>query len=186
MDRDQAVSLLRSGREGVRKWNLLRAQEPLEGPGPNLRDVDLADAQIHLDIPFGYRIQGANLRDVSFAGADLRGTDFRFADLQGADFYKADLRGANFFMSVLSNTGLGLANLAGSDFSYATILNPPLEGTDFSFVTLDHTTIYGADLSKANGLDCIRHKGPSEIGLDTLFRSKDLPLGHLNPKTHSV
>ena len=176
MDRNLAISLLKGGPAGIRRWNVLRAEEPFEGPGLNLREVDLATAQIHHDIPFGYRIQGANLRDVSFAGADLRKADLRFADLSGADFYRAKLQGAKFFMANLSNTGLGYCQLAYADFLYAKIHAPLLEETDFSNAIFGHTTITATDLSRAKGLDSARIDGPCEIGLDSLIRCKTLPL----------
>ena len=179
MDRNLAISLLKGGPAGIRQWNVLRASEPLEGPGLDLRGVDLANAQIHHDIPFGYRIQGANLRDVDFSNAKLRKADLRFADLNGANFYNANLNGAKFFMADLSNCGLNHCQLAYADFSYARINAPRLEETDFSNAIFGHTTITATDLSRAKGLDSAKIDGPCEIGLDSLIRCKTLPLAFL-------
>jgi hypothetical protein len=69
MDREEAIRLLESGEEGVRKWNAWRAAN-LEVMLPHLRKADLR-------------------------GADLRGADLRGADLGVANLYEANLGGAN-------------------------------------------------------------------------------------------
>ncbi len=61
---------------------------------------------------------------------------------------------------------LTLANLNGANLSGAN-----LSGADLSGVRIAATTFGNNDLSKVNGLDTVRHSGPSTIGIDTLYRS---------------
>ena len=95
----------------------------------------------------GADLRGANLSNARLARADLLKTDLRWANLSGADLSGADLRGAD----------LSEANLCGADLS-RTLFN--------------RTVLVVNDLSDSNGLRSVIHKGPSQIGADTLFRSK--------------
>src|SRR5437870_3050368 len=67
--------------------------------------------------------------------------------LKGTIFFNADLRGVNF----------RAANFIETDLSIATI----------------GLTIFGGnDLSTIKGLDTIEHRGPSIIGIDSIYLSK--------------
>src|SRR5690348_13880339 len=82
MDRDEAIRLLKDGRQGILEWNRLRdAKEEI----PDLSGAHLSDAHL----------SDAHLSDAHLRGADLRGADLRGADLRGADLGGADLFGAN-------------------------------------------------------------------------------------------
>jgi hypothetical protein len=74
-------------------------------------------------------------------GADLSGANLRATDLSGADLFRADLTGAD------------------------------LSGADLSQATIAWTVLGDCDLSVAKGLDSVQHKGPSTIGVDTLYKS---------------
>jgi hypothetical protein len=88
----------------------------------------------------------AYLHRVDLTGAHLRGTDLTGADLAGADLRRAALTEADLFM----------ADLAGADFAGA---------------CLGWTTLGDVNLSVVQGLDTVKHIGPSIIGIDTLYRS---------------
>jgi hypothetical protein len=88
----------------------------------------------------------AYLHRVDLTGAHLRGTDLTGADLAGADLRRAALTEADLFM----------ADLAGADFAGA---------------RLGWTTLGDVNLSVVQGLDTVKHIGPSIIGIDTLYRS---------------
>lgn len=82
---------------------------------------------------------------------DIR-PDLSYADLGGAFLRGALLRGAE----------LWIANLSGAD----------LQNADFTGAELRRTIFADTDLSAAKGLDSVRHEGPSEISISTLYKSK--------------
>ena len=87
--------------------------------------------------------------------------DLRNANLEGVSLARANLIFAN----------LSGANLKRADLSRAILSEAKLRGTDFTQATLFRTTFSDVDLSVAVGLDKIYHRGPSSIGIDTLYRS---------------
>ncbi len=108
MERDEAFKLLRSGPEGVQKWNDLMAtgQEM-----PSLQDAFL----IHADLR-SIDLRGANLSGVSFCEADLSGANLAGALLAKADFRGADLRAVKLHHANLCNAVFG-GTLISSDLS---------------------------------------------------------------------
>src|SRR5271157_5878296 len=99
----------------------------------------------------------ADLSRANLGWAYLSGADLSGADLSEADLRRADLSGAN----------LSGANLRGAD-----LIRSDVRETDFSEAALGGTVFAYVDLSTAKGLDTVRHKGPSTIGVDTIYRSK--------------
>lgn len=79
--------------------------------------------------------------------ANLSGAKLREAKLFGADLRGANLRGAK---------------LIGAD----------LREADLSGAYVGWTMFSSVDLSVANGLDKVKHFGPSSIGIDTIYESK--------------
>jgi TIR domain/Pentapeptide repeats (8 copies) len=77
-------------------------------------------------------------------------------ELGDGDFTRVDLRGAN----------LRNAYLRGADFTGAY-----LSGADLSGATLWNTIFADTNLSETKGLDSCNHQGPSNISIDTFFRS---------------
>ena len=78
----------------------------------------------------------------------------------------ADLRGAHL---IAAGRPRG-ADLRGAD----------LCGADLGESLCDRTIFADVDLSEGRGLDSIKHKGPSTVGIDTLFLSKGkIPEGFL-------
>jgi len=76
--------------------------------------------------------------------------------LAGANLVGIDLSGANLSGAVLFRTVFN-----------RTLLNR----TDFSRAMLGWTIFGNVDLSTVRGLDTVEHKGPSTIGIDTIYRS---------------
>jgi hypothetical protein len=109
MDREEAIKLLRGGREGVVEWN--RRRESGEEI-PNLSGADLRGAHLrgaHLRA----RLIGADLRGADLRGADLRRANLCEADLREADLSGAHLRGAHVSLAVCGNTIFGDLDLSG-------------------------------------------------------------------------
>jgi hypothetical protein len=131
-------------RQGAEKWNQWR-KDRLKGT-PDISGANLSEANLS-----GANLYSTNLCMVNLGGADLSGLTFFASDLSGADLRGADLRGAN----------LGGANLSGADLS----------GADLGGAEVGATTFGDNDLSGVRGLDTVEHKGPSTIGIDTLYKS---------------
>ncbi len=128
----------------------------------NLGDADLSRADLsRADLSEAFLFQ-ANLSDADLSGANLSGAALMGADLRGAVLHCADLSSADLRDAVLRSANLGGANLSGATLTGANLGEALCSGTVFA----------GVDLSKVNGLDSVKHPGPSTIGIDTLFRSQ--------------
>jgi hypothetical protein len=99
-----------------------------------------------------------------------------------ADLYEARLSLANFNVANLSAANLSRAYLSGVQFIGANLSGAVLTGTHLSAANLKGADLTGAsigattfgdnDLSQVKGLATVAHKGPSTIGIDTIYRSK--------------
>jgi len=189
---------LEHAREGVEAWNRWRERHP--AVAPDLRQADLAGARLFGANLAGTDLRGASLRmanlrqatllraDLSEAylvRADLVEADLREsglsrallreaslhranleeADLRGADLAWADLTDANLRRANLSGARLEAADLRGADLRGAVIAGAALAGARMGLTILD-----AVDLSAAQGLEHVRHLGPSTIGADALYR----------------
>ena len=179
MDRDEALTLLKGGPEGVKEWN--RCTTIIEKP-ISLGGVDLHQA--HLD---GAILVEADLRGADFSGATLIEANLRRANLSGAKIFGADLietdlrqtclRGADLTGADLREANLRGVNLRGGDLSRANLRGADLNGADLSGTDLTRarcwlTNFANLDLSYARGLDRIIHGGPSSVSIDTIYRSR--------------
>jgi uncharacterized protein YjbI with pentapeptide repeats len=127
----------------------------------------------------------ADLRRARLAGADLRDADMLLSKLNHADLSGANLSGINLRRAKLSRVSFAGANLTdadmresdltNADLSHAVLYRTELRGADFTGVSLLNTVFADVDLSKVKGLEAVQHRGPSTIGVDTLFKSK----GHI-------
>jgi len=136
---------LRKLKEGVEAWNLWRRADFYRAQ-PDLSRADLTWADLH----------GAILSEANFSGANLTGADLSEAHLGVADLSRTNFSGAN-----LRGANLTGANLRGASLSKAQFANS----------LLSSTVLGNVDLSSAQGLDVVQHRGPSTIGIDTVFLS---------------
>ena len=108
-------------------------------------------------------------------------------DLSGADLLSANLQKANLSSIELGSAILSYTNLAEANLSYANLnktkfIGANLIGTNFTYAkfketdltrgTIGGTTFCNVDLSEIIGLDSLRHKSPSIINIETLYKSK--------------
>jgi uncharacterized protein YjbI with pentapeptide repeats len=102
---------------------------------------------------------------------DLSRADLSELDLSGADFYHTDLFGAN-----LEGAALAGANLFRANLFRAVLFGADLSGAVLSQCRMGWTIVAGVDLRGVIGLDAIKHDGPSEITISTLYESGgDIP-----------
>lgn len=153
-------------KRGVEAWNEWRKDNP----------------EIRPDLS-GAKLSGADLKDVNLSSAILRYADLSGVDLSFADLFDANLLGANLSHANLSHAyliGANLshayligANLSHADLFHAKFLSSHLQDTDFAKAVFSSTTFTDTDLSLAKGLESVKHYGPSEIGIGTLYKSGD-------------
>jgi len=74
---------------------------------------------------------------------------------------------ANLSDSRLQGADLSYACLRGADLSRTS-----LSGADFTGASIGYTSFGDTDLSDVKGLETVQHKGPSTIGINTIYKSK--------------
>lgn len=185
------LAMLASGRA---EWNHWRAANPdirpdlssadLNGSDlakMNLREANLTKADLGLADLSDTRLSRANLSQafVSRAflvGADLRGADLRGADLAWSDLKLTNLCGADLWRANLEHADLFISKLDAADLRAAILMFAILRscdcrGADMGGAILCGTTFSDTDLSEVKGLETARHRGPSTLGVDTLYTS---------------
>ena len=124
MTQDQAVEMLKGGKDGIAEWNRLRQE---------VHDGSYFDWEQGNDIP------------------SLGGANFRNTDLTGADLTGARLIGAHFFETNLTETEFYKADLTKADFSYAILKGTNLDVADLKDARLNGV-IYDRDQMKCRGI----------------------------------
>jgi hypothetical protein len=166
--------------KGVEAWNKWRKANPETRPdlsAMNLYHVDLSGANLsRADLTgatfSGVTLRRANLRTVDLYRANLRGANLSWADLTKANLRGANLRGANLRTADFFRANLNEANLLGTNLGWAQFRGGTLQGVNLSGALLDGTTFADVDLSQVKGLETVKHDGPSEISISTIYRSK--------------
>jgi len=151
-------------KQGATEWNKWRKENPKIKP--DLRRAVLAGLNLA-----GAIFVNADLYGVDLKNADLRRTIFFKSFLNAADFSHADLTAASLARSRLRETILRAANLTHSELVGTEFIEAALDEADLTRAMLGHTIIVNTDLSTVVGLQTVRHEGPSNIGIDTFFRS---------------
>ena len=151
--------------------------------GADLHGLNLTWIELHKADLSDANLSGAFLYNANLSGADLTGADLSGARLHDANFHHSKLVAANCRAADLSNVFFVNANLTWADFEGADLREANLLSAELCHANLKDAnltrcmigqTVFGStDLSTVRGLDQIRHVGPSEIGLDTIYRSKE-------------
>ena len=166
--------------EGVEAWNRWREEHPavwldLSGANLSLAELRLADlygADLSEANFYGADLSGANLREAELSGANPRRAHLEGAHLKGANLKGANLEGAHLEGADLSGAHLEWADLSGADLREAELSRAGLRGADLRWAIVGGTVFGDVDLSKVQGLETVKHRGPSTIGIDTVYRSK--------------
>jgi len=176
MAEQELIGILRQCREEWSTWRKLHRDIRPNFSNANLINADLREAKLsHADLPGAYLI-----------GADLSHADLSYADLPGAYLINADLSRANLSRANLSHTELNNVKLIDADLINADLSHTDLSGANLSLANLSlanlsraalrSTVVGNVDLRTVQGLDTVKHYGPSTIGTDTLERSQgDIP-----------
>lgn len=159
-------------KQGVDVWNQWRQEHP--EILPDLRDADLYKANLGEANFSMVNLKRANLNKVILVKANLVKASLNFAnlsdgDLRAATFQEADLSDTTLHRADLRNADLSNARLLFTDFSDALLLRADLRGASVL------KTVFGnLDFRGVKGLEAVKHRGPSIIGIDTIYRSRGL------------
>jgi uncharacterized protein YjbI with pentapeptide repeats len=172
----------------VTEWNTVRKANPEVKPqlsganlvlanlsGANLSDADLIGTNLREANLHGVHLIRANLSGANLHGANLSGANLHGINLFGANLSGANLHGAHLIHANLGGANLRGANLSDTDLNGATLSWANLSGANLSGAYIAFTVFANIDLSTVIGLDTVQHKGPSTIGIDTLYRSGNIP-----------
>ena len=98
--------------------------------------------------------------------------DLSHANLIDAKLTRANLSGANLHDADLSSADLLGASLSGADLSSANFSGANLSDANLSDARCSNTVFVSVDLSNVKKLETIDHRGPSEIGVHTIYESR--------------
>jgi uncharacterized protein YjbI with pentapeptide repeats len=168
MSNDEHLKILKRGAEVWNKWRKQNATIRPDLSGAELGRADLFIVGLtHAGFDRGdlssVDFDRVNLCEANLATANLVLTNFSEANFTGADLTMADFRSADL-------TG---ANFSGADLSMADFRNAHLVGADMRGSTAWRTLFVDVNLSQVKGLETVKHKGPSTIGFDTIYRSEN-------------
>ncbi len=140
--------------------------------------------QEHLDIlRQGVEVWNQWRREHPEIQPDFSYADLRYRDFSGYDLSRANLEGANFGEVVVDDVGVHIRYLhirvkfIGANLEGANLLSTNFSGADLSAANFSEaktwlTIFSNIDLSVAKGLDAVKHRGPSIIGIDTIYLSQ--------------
>lgn len=150
--------------------------------GANLSETNLSKANLTGVDCIGADLSGADLKGANLTGArlggaklvrvDLSGADLTMANLLGAILIEAKLSGANLFKVDLGLSTLVGANLTAANLTWTDLTGSLLDGADLSDAQVSGTRFGDIDLREVQGLDTVKHVGPSYIDTHTLIRSQ--------------
>ncbi len=146
---------------------LNKHEEWLESKQTKGEQADLIEANLSYTDPTGADLRKANLTGANLIEADLTGANLRGANLRGAYLIEADLRETDLFEADLKG-----ANLRGANLSEVNLSEVNLSEVNLSEAHLWNTIFADVDLREVKRLETVKHRGPSTIGLDTIYRSQ--------------
>jgi len=146
-------------KQGVEVWNKWRENEPRVKP--DLSGLDCHEAHFP-DVNF----VRANLTGVNFFRAVLLHAKFDFADLSNSVLSAAILDNTSFFSTIIYNSKIIEASMLKAVLSSAILTNSKFHG-----LIIGWTNFSDVDLSSVDGLAHVEHRGPSSIGIDTIYKS---------------
>jgi hypothetical protein len=143
----------------------------------DIANANLTKAQLNNASLVESDLSRATLIEAQLDGADLNHTNLGHANLRGASLIKADLSWAILRNANLSDVQLTEANLHSAGLTYADFTDAKLIGANLRRALLGWTKLANTDISVVKGLDAITHRGPSTVGIDTLYKSRgDIPV----------
>jgi hypothetical protein len=113
-----------------------------------------------------------DLTNSILAGADLTGAFLSSANFENADLSDANLSYTDLRLSTLVHTRLCRANLSNASLPHTNFHGADLQDAILTGATAVHTSFDSVDLSLVKGLKSIVHRGPSTVGIDSIYLSR--------------
>ncbi len=165
-------------KQGVIKWHLWRNRNPQIKP--DLSKADLHGLTLVKAYLSGVNLRGASLTGVNLCEAILTDVDFGWAKFHSVKLNQAKLQRADLYNADFTNTQLIGANLCGANIIGTNFSSASLKGANLSGVNIGWAIFGDTDLTGVRGFDAMRYRGPSTIGIDTIYRSSGkLPVDFL-------
>ncbi len=165
-------------RESCLDFSILHGAElkKADMTGSWLREADIRIANMASSIMENVNMQGAflvksDLTDAYLVNANMSETVLIRANLRGAHMNRTILRNADLRFADLTECYLGYSNLEGAFLSDTQLNNADMTHIRLGESKMVRTVFANNDLRTAQGLERIRHLGPSTLGVDTLLRS---------------
>lgn len=160
-------------KQGVKTWNRWRKENP--GIVPDLRKANMQN--LRLDTIPHADLSGARLSEMFWGSVDLKDANLEGADLSDGHFNMARLNGVNMNNADLTSTLFDFGSMSGATLHGATIFRTTfydlsMSNVDFSQALIVGATFIDVDLSSVLGLESLKHEGPSNIGIDTIYKSR--------------
>lgn len=137
----------------------------------DLRNADLAGCTLS-----GVVLQGADISGADFSGADMIDSDLRGVRAHGTKLSAVDAIACKTTLADFTDADFTGATFGNATFSFTRLHHTKLTDTDFNNAIFDNTILADVDLSYARNLETVRHYGPSSVDVQTLLRSKPVPL----------
>ena len=162
MDREDAIRLLTSGEDGIKKWNALGREVRLgidlsatNLRGCNLQGTNFQESRLYRADLREANLQGANFKEACLHSARLNGANIERAKLssarmQGAILFRADLRGAQLHGANLLGANLSEANLEGANLEGANLAEASLRDANLANANLERSSFRRTRLENAN------------------------------------
>jgi len=157
-------------KQGVAVWNEWREKHPKMRP--DLRMIKGASLQLNEMNLFGADLFGADLHGASITNANLNKTTLSQADLRSVNLTNSSLIGADLIRTNLCRATLAYTNLSNSNLTETNFNRANFTETDFNKAEIGFASFADVDLSQAKDLKTMIHRGPSEISVRTIYRSK--------------
>jgi uncharacterized protein YjbI with pentapeptide repeats len=138
----------------------------------NLEGAHLVEANLSSANLRRVNLRGARLRRANLSNANLNGADLTLGVVAGATVVRANLMAACLGVADLRGADLTGADLTASDLSHANFTGASLRGAQLSQATLNSTSIVNCDLRGVEGLEAVKHDGPSYVSIDTIYKSE--------------
>jgi len=171
------LEVVRAGSETIQAFREAHLRVRLDLSGADLSRLYLRRANLTHAILADADIRGTDLTNAMLMGADMKRAkasfgNFASARLLGADMTQAQMGEADLFGANLAGANLTDADLFGAFLVRANLRGAVTQGTNLACAVFGDTIIADLDLSSTRGLDTVKHKGPSTVGVDTLYKSR--------------
>jgi len=154
-------AVVRKGAASIKEWRRKHPGQILNLMEANLSEIDLSGANLMLAI----------LVDANLFEANLSGAKFKLANLSRANLSEANLSKADLSWTTLAFVKLLETNLSNTDLQVTTLAHVDASKVNITGAKVGYTKLAGCNLAHCVGLETVKHKGPSNIDIETLIKS---------------